>query len=112
MSTLATRRHSVVALFRTLLADAQGPEHVVVAACGFVIGNVGQQVRAHGSAREDVDAAADALPVVAANASGPAVSTVADDAATKEGERRGRAVRGIRGAIPDAAALTTAAVAA
>ena len=98
-------------VFQTLLTAAQGPEHIVITVGGLVIANVGHQVHAHGSAGDDVDAAA--LPEAgAARAPGStAVSAVVDDRALNDGERGGSAVQGIRRPIPDAAALTVAAVA-
>ena len=62
--------------FIAWLDETQDPEHVVVTGGGIVSKNGREQVHAHGSAGDDVDAAAHALPVTAADASGTAVGAV------------------------------------
>src|SRR5207248_1525448 len=97
--------------FITSLDEAQAPEHVIIAGGGVVVGDEGHQVHAHGSAGDDVDAAALPEAGAARAPGGTAVSTVVDDRAVNDGERGGSAAQGIRGPIPDAAAVTVAAVA-
>src|SRR5262245_20293924 len=60
------RPSAPVPVARTPLTLAEGPEYVVVAGGGVVLGDNRQQVGARGPAQRDVEAAADALAVTAA----------------------------------------------
>src|SRR5437667_12900774 len=95
--------------FIAWLDETQDPEHVVVAGGSVVVGDVSLQVHAHGSAGDNVDAAAHALPVTAPDASSAAGGLVVDDPAAQDREAAQRAVQGGR-AVVDAAALAVAAV--